>query len=309
MNNTTYCPVAWSQFQSEVLALYQEPHRRSGTLAKMSQVMREVGAICPTTAELDPVSIARWLAAHPGRAAWTRRTLLSALRAACAWMHWKGYGPNPFGFRSLSGWIPADELQEAASLARHRTEAEIRSVLDQADAEASGGDWNALRLRAAVYCWAYTGAGSSEILGLRVIDVDLPGRMISVRSHPGRRLKTGARAARLPIAEPLAVVLEAWLSLAASEWLLPGATRRNYWHGGAPGYRPVDRVRQLGERAGVPGLTILAFRHSFGTLAEGWGIGELMLQRLLRHSRPTTQRAYRHHDSELLRKAIDKVKF
>jgi len=113
----------------------------------------------------------------------------------------------------------------------------------------------------------------------------------------------------LPIAEPLGGVLASWVPLCGPEWLFPGTTRRNYWHGGSAGYRPVDRVRQLGERAGVEGLTILSFRHSFATLAEGWGIGELMLQRILRHSRPQTQRAYRHHDAELLRQAVGKVRF
>jgi len=186
-----YAPVPWSQFESEVLALYAEPHRRPGTLAKMRQVLREVGAVCPTTDQLGPVTIASWLSAHPGRAAWTRRTLLSALRAACSYADWKGYAPNPFGFRGLSQWIPADELEEAESCRRHRTATEIRKVIEQADRECAGGDWHALRLRAAVYVWAYTGAGALEVLGLRVTDVDLAGGTIAIRSHPGRRLKTG----------------------------------------------------------------------------------------------------------------------
>ena len=148
-----------------------------------------------------------------------------------------------------------------------------------------------------------------EVLGLRLQDLDLAGRLIAIRSHPRRRLKTGARAARLPIAEPLARVLEEWVPRCGCDWLFPGTRRRGPWLQGSPGYRPTDRVRQLGERAGVAGLTVLAFRHSFATLSEDWGLGELMLQRILRHSRPKTQLHYRHHDAELLRRAAEKIRF
>ena len=182
-------------------------------------------------------------------------------------------------------------------------------MLHQADLEALTGDWHASRLRAAVYCWAYTGAGLLEVLGLRRCDVDLAARTIHVRSHPRRRLKTGHRAARLPIAGPLADVLESWMPRCECEWLLPGSRREGPWSQSGPGYRPTDRVKQLGERAGVEGLTVLAFRHTFATLSEDWGIGELMLQRILRHSRPRTQKHYRHHDAESLSRAASKVHF
>jgi integrase len=68
-------------------------------------------------------------------------------------------------------------------------------------------------------------------------------------------------------------------------------------------------IAALGERAGVPGLTILAFRHTVGTLAEAWGIGELALQRLLRHSQPATQQHYRHPDLALMRQAVARIRF
>lgn len=157
--------------------------------------------------------------------------------------------------------------------------------------------------------WAFTGAGSREVLGLRVDNVDLAERVIRFRSHPRRRLKTGARAAEVPIAPPLLGVLASWLPHACSEWLFPGRERLGPWFGGAPGFKPLDRVRQLGQRAGVEGLTILAFRHTVGTLAESWGLGELELQRLLRHSQRKTQRYYRHADAEIMARTAAKISY
>jgi integrase len=306
------CPmsdVAFSQFEAEVLALYQPPQKRPSTRSKIGQVLHELANYCQVAADLDPVAIGRWLADHPERAAATRKSLLSALRAVCGYGEWRGYLRNPFSFRKLSSWVPSDELEDGEPFRRHRSALEIARVLLKADEEAQDGGWQASRLRAAVYAWAYTGAGLKEILGLRVQDILLQDRVIAVKSHPRRRLKTGARAAWLPIAEPLGRVLEAWLPSAGCDWAFPGSRRHTPWMGGSPGYRPTDRVRQLGERAGVQGLTVLAFRHTFGTLSEDWDIGELMLQRILRHSRPATQRHYRHADPELLQRAAAKIRF
>jgi integrase len=305
----SFSPVPFAQFTREVLKLYQEPQKRPGTLRKVSQVLREVSRFCSSTADLGPLAICDWMASFPDRSPHTWHSLLATLQAACSWMSFRGYAPNPFDFRSVSRWIPSDELGEIDPFRYHRTAEEIGRVLHQADLEAQGGDWHAMRLQACVYSWAYTGAGLLEVLGLRIGDVDLAARQIQVKSHPKRKLKTGARAARLPIADALAVVLKGWIPQCGCDWLIPGTRRESFWNQASPGYRPTDRVRQLGERAGVNDVTPLTFRHSFGTLAEDWGIGELMLQRILRHSTPRTQRHYRHHDAELLARAAAKVHF
>ena len=184
----------------------------------------------------------------------------------------------------MSEWLPADELDDAEEFRRHRSADEIRRVLEMADTEAPAGGWRARRLRAAVYLWAFTGAGKAEVLGLRTADVDLPDRVVSIRSHSARRLKTRSRAARMPLVPPVVERLAGWIPETGCEWLFPHSYRTGPWFHGRPGHRPLDEVKALGARAGVPGLTILSFRHTVGTLAEGWGIGELMLQRLLRHA-------------------------
>jgi integrase len=301
--------VPFERFQAEVLALYQPPCRRAATRAKVRQVLGEFAATCKSTRDLDPARIADWMAAHPERSAATRRSLLSSLRAACSYGVFKHYLSSPFDFRSLDAWIPKDEIEEPEQFRRYRSAAEIGRVLRRADQEAQDGRWEAQRLRAAIYCWSYTGAGNREILGLRITDLDLGARVITVRSHPRRRLKTGARAAILPIAPPLVDVLAGWTPLPGCEWLFPHSRRTGPWLHGPAGCKALDQVKQLGERAGVPELTILALRHSVATLAEGWGIGELMLQRILRHARRQTQRHYRHQDIQQLLEAAAKITY
>ena len=232
----------------------------------------------------------------------------------CTYGALKHYLADPFDFRAVSQWLPANELDAAEPWPRHRSAEEIRRVLARADLEAQGGPWEARRLRAAVYTFAFTGAHKSEVLGLRVRDLDPVLHTVAFRSHPRRRLKTVLRSAVLPLAEPLAAVLAGWLPevlerFPRGEYLFPHHFGTGPWLSGRPGHRPLDCVRALGERAGVPGLTIVAFRHSLATLAESWGIGELALQRILRHARRRTQDAYRHPDLDLMREAIGRVKF
>jgi integrase len=305
-------PVPFARLRREVLQLYRSPSRRSTTRAKIRQVLDEFTPLCRSSSDLDPGAISDWLALHPERTAATHRSLLSSLRAICRYGRWKGYMANPFEFRPFNEWLPADEVEQAEEFSRHRTADEIRRVLRRADKEAKGRDWQALRLRAAVYCWAFTGAGSREILGLRLADVDLERRIIAVRSHHRRRLKTGARAARLAIPRRSLPVLVDWVARVrptGSDWLFPHLYLSGPWLHGPRGRKALDQVRQLGERAGVAGLTILAFRHTVGTLSEGWRIGELGLQRLLRHSLRKTQRAYRHHDAAQLHGEAAKIRY
>jgi integrase len=302
--------IPWKQFTSEVLALYTPPIRRPGTYRKTDQVLREFKRHCKTTADVDPVAIAKWIAAHPKRKASTRLALLRTLRPACTYGANAGYLVDPFEFRKPRQWLPASELGPPETLfPRHRSAAEIQAVLAQADSEALAGRWEALRLRAAVYTWCYMGARKSEILGALAADVDLQHGLLSIRSNDRRPLKTAASAATIPLAEPLAAVLADWLPRCGSVWLLPHKYRKGPWLHGPYQNKCVDQVAQLGARAGVHGLTVLALRHSFGTLSESWGWGSLALQRMLRHTESRTQLHYRHEDLEQMRRAASKIRY
>lgn len=309
-------PVPWPVFTDEVLRLYQPPMRRRTTREKTRQVLREFGRLCATTGELSELVIADWLAIHRHRAPSSVEGLLRHLSAVCTYGAHprRRYLWDPFEDRPVSSWIPGDELDQAEPFKRHRSAAEIRRVLAQADLEALGGPWRAQRLRAVAWSLAYTGAHKSEVLGLRIADLDLVHGTVAFRSHGRRRLKTRSRAATLPIAGELLDVLAGWLprlleTFPRTEWLFPHAYGTGPWLSGRPGHSPLDVVRQLGERAGVAGLTIDAFRHTLATHAEDWGISELALMRILRHARRTTQLHYRHPDLDLMRGAIARITY
>jgi integrase len=303
--------VSFARFRSEVLPLYTPPLRARATQAKVRQVLDELAAlgVVRTTADLSPAAIAAWLSRPPRpRRPESWRSLLATLRALCRYAVFRGYlRSDPFAWRTPSAWLAS--LPDAEAIDRHKPLADIRRVLALADQEAASGDWRAGRLRALVYTYAFTGMRRHEALGLRVADIDLAGGVVWIRSNPRRRLKTRKAGAPLAIAGPLAEVLAGWLPRCACEWAFPGSTRRGPWLTGGPGVRAVDQLRALGERAGVPGLSPGNFRHSFGTLAESWGFGELELQRWLRHTNPRTQRSYRQADLDSLRLAAAKIGF
>lgn len=305
---------AYDAFAGAVLGLYCAPIRRPATRRKLAQVLAEFAGLVETTDELTPAAVAAWLAAHPGRSARTSYSLLRTFRSAIrAGMALGLVGRDPFAFRAPRAWFPAGAL-EADRPRKHHAAASIRRVLDLADAEAAapgapGARWRAGRLRTLTWTAAYTGARRNEILGLRIEDVDPVAGVVRIRPNDARPLKTARSAAELPLAAPAAERIRRWIPQAGSEWLFPQWRARGPWLSGLHGYRAGDQLVALGERAGVEGLTFQSLRHSFATLAESWGLGELMVQRILRHSRPQTQLHYRHHDLDLMRDAVGRVRF
>ena len=93
------------------------------------------------------------------------------------------------------------------------------------------------------------------------------------------------------------------------QWVFPGRRLRGPWTGGPQGRKAIDEIKAAGQRAGIRGLTILGFRKTVGTLAKSWGISQLELKALLRHTTVETQRYYDEEDAELLRTAAAKIQF
>ena len=114
----------------------------------------------------------------------------------------------------------------------------------------------------------------------------------------------------MPVPHPLAKVLRGWLDHVASDgFVFPNEGRDGPWTGGTVGKRPVDVLKALGERAGVPGLTFQSLRHAFATHAEYWGLTDAQIQRILRHTNPNTQHRYRHAELENMRRMVEGVDF
>lgn len=302
--------VTFARFKSEILGLYSPPQRRKATHAKMDKVLREVAELgVRRTSDLTPGLIVRWLADHDHRRPATNRSYLGSLRAACnigrklGWLR-----VTPWEVRA--DWIPSDQEDDAEPLARrHLTVLEIVRLIDQADADAILGDWQAARLQALIYTYVYTGLRKAEALGLLAADVNLESRSISVRGRRSRRLKTRSSRRLVAIHPELAVVLRRWVPRTGCEWLFPAIRREAAWLNGTTGYRALDHVQALAGRCGIDGVTIQCFRRSIATHARRFGLGPLEVKDLLGHSSERTQEWYLEDDLEDQHAAIGKIDY
>ncbi len=147
-----------------------------------------------------------------------------------------------------------------------------------------------------------------EALSLRTADVKVDDRLIQIVKR--RRLKRPTAAAPVPMAEELAEVLRSWLPQTGCGWCFPNLSRSGPWTGGSAGYTPLDRLKAAGLAVDVDGLTFQSLRHSWATHAESaWGLSELVVQRILRHTRTRTQDHYRHADKANLVEAVKGIRF
>jgi integrase len=302
--------VTFARVQAEVLALYRPPQRRKATHAKMSKVLREVAELgAKRSSDLSPSLIVDWLARHDDRRPATNRSYLGSLRAAANIAKKLGYlRVTPWEIRS--DWIPADDEDDAEPLPRrHLTVLEIVRLLDQADADAIAGSWQAARLQALVYTYAFTGLRKCEALGLLVSDVSLPGHYLEVRGRRSRRLKTRSSRRTVAIHPELDVVLQRWLPRTECEWVFPSIRRESAWLNGGMGYRALDHVQALAGRCGLDGVTIQAIRRSIATHARRFGLGALEVKELLGHSSEQTQSWYLEDDLANQRAAIAKIDY
>lgn len=291
-------------FARHVLDLYQPPLRAAKTRQRMRQLLRIV-ATCPTVAtaaDLDARMVA-WFVAFRKNFVRANSLIgeLGYLRAACAIAEDAGWiDRSPF--RARRRFAIRAEPPESK---KHHATADVARVLAHL---ARAPDWKGRRLHALACTVAYTGLRRDEAFYLQVGDVDLAERLILV--VPRRRLKTVGAAQPVPCPPELARVLAAWLPDAGPTWLFPTLSRKGPWTGGSPGTKPLDRLKAAGEACGVPGFTFLSLRHTWATAAEGaWGLTEPQIQRALRHTRPLTQRRYRHADAEALRRIGERVDF
>jgi integrase len=296
--------ISWSQFRQEVEEIYSL--RAKGTSGKMRQVLREITELgLETPDDLRPVTIARWLKAHPERSRGTNSSLLRSLKSAVTIGLASGYlERSPLTVRFDLG--PPAEFK-----ARHYSITEIDAMLTCAVEEARFEAWHARRRLALVSTYAFAALRKKEALYLQWEDVAFEQGMLSI--HPIKairhRLKTPQSAALVPMAPQLGEVLERWKLRSQSTWCFPNVSRTGPWTGGCPGFKPLCDIKLLGERSGVQGVTILGFRHSFATHARRWGISAEMVRAILRHTTLKTQDWYLHADLDDLADAARKVSY
>ncbi len=293
--------IPFDRFTAELLRLYDPPHRAVATRRQMRSVLEQVAALgVKTTADLTPVLVARFIEARPpGQSPRTLQTLLRVVRGICNQAVINGYlRVSPFALRRVSQWIgrvgpPAQK--------KHYSRDEIRRVLTlmAQDVQETAGwsQWRARRLYALTATVAYCGLRASEALYLHAADIRLDARYVNLTDRGrdgGKRLKTEAAAAPVPIPEALVSILTDWLShrldhpidfpIPSCEWLFPTLNRKGPWTGGPPGTKPVQRLQAVALRAGVEGMTLQSLRRSLATHLEHHGTGQAMITRILRHT-------------------------
>lgn len=308
----TDVPIA--QLSSDLYRLFSPPRRAKSTRRQIVQVLREFAELpeVRSTADLTPVSIAAWMDAHPTRTPVRTKSLLASFRSACKYAVIRKYlDQDPFDFWSAGEWIREDYVppETKPRPVRHRSVEQISRVLARADAEAAFGDWFAHRLRAMVYLFAFTGMRAGEGYHLAADEVHVAERYLHFQAKPTWSPKTLKSAAPIGLNETLAAVLAEWLPLSGSYWAFPTVDRLRPWKTGGPGFRPLDQIKALGDRAGVPGLTIIGFRKTIGTLAKEIGISELERKNLLRHTDVKTGMHYDEADADISRRIVAKLPF
>ncbi len=293
----------FSAFAAEVLSLYQAS-RAAKTHGRMRQVLGLFAALpgVRTTADLTPGNVAelkRRLDAaggHPNSVA----TKLSYLRGAASFAVAMGYvRRNPFGaWPGLVCFVPGTPPGV------HPPEA-IAKVL--AHLERKAGTFAGGRLWAWAAVLAHTGLRRDEALFLPVADVDLDGRLIRVR----KRLKRRTALRTVPICGELHRVLSVWLPSVPGPHCFPGVRSGKPWSGGAPGYRPTDRLQAAAAEVGVEGFSPASLRHSFAThCATTWEVPPAVLQSIMGHTTiNTTMRYYVHVGHRVLTDAAGKIRY
>jgi integrase len=281
-------PIPFDRFLDTIDTIYSGPSHAPRTAAKMRQILGLVARLgVHTTAELTIDLMARFVAERSRTVnANTVRGDLSYLSAACSLAVEEGWLDHSPRFKRVGPRPVSSKMQKCHSIE------DVARVLEYLR-QWSDCCWAGHRLYALAATVAYTGLRRDEALTLKLEDVRLSSALVTVSDR--QRYKTEKSAAVVPIPGELSLILAGWLPRTGCEWLFPGMRKTGPWTGGACGARACDRIREAGRQCGVAGFTLLSLRHSFATHARRqWGLSELQLADVLRHTSPATQRWYVH---------------
>ena len=278
------------------------PHTRKAYLDDVGRFLAFLGRFAGTEAseidacDVDALAVRSWLASLRAdglaRSSIVRR--LSALRSFFTFLEREGLADgNP-----------------ARGVATPRTEKPLPVTLSVAEAAAgveapSGGTDLGLRDRALLELLYATGLRVSELVGLSMSDVDLPGRQV-------RTIGKGRKERIVPFGEKAADALAAWLPARLS--VLKGRRVRGEplflnVRGGRLTDRSVRRVllHALSAADISRHASPHALRHSFATHLLGAGADLRTIQELLGHASLATTQKYTHLDVERLMEVYRKA--
>ena len=306
-----------ARFTDEVVLNYEGRGCGASTIRQVCQVLRELSTVGVTkTSGLTDEAISRWIKAFPERTPVTFKSHLRCLSALCTRAKKKGYiRVDPFDVDAISDWVRADSRPSPPRRRWSKTQEEVRRIFVLAEQEDDGSSWEAGRLHAYIKTIFLTGGRPGEIQRLSVSDFSPERKTLWI--HPkwitGRsarrswwKPKTIGSSATIPIGDGLVEVLELWSRRCGSDWLFPGKRLWGPWIGGGKGVRPLDQVRALGVRAGVPGLANKAGRKGLGTHKE-IGLTPFERREYFRHSDDATGDYYDDEKVESMRPAAAKI--
>jgi integrase/recombinase XerC len=204
-----------------------------------------------------------------------------------------------FAVLKREGRMVANPAKAVGTPRRDKTLPETLSVSEAAAVVEAKGREGALgaRDRALLELLYATGLRVSELVGLRVEDVDLSARQV-------RTVGKGRKERVVPFGQPAAAALRTWLKERRD--LGPSAAAAEFLFLNARAGRLTDRsVRRVLDRAmtaaAVPRhASPHALRHSFATHLLAAGADLRSIQELLGHSSLSTTQRYTHLDVERL---------
>ena len=147
----------------------------------------------------------------------------------------------------------------------------------------------------------YTGIRRSELLDLRLDDIDLVHGLLTVRRGKGMKERV------IPIVEPLAEALKDYLELrpvTTHDRLFSTRDKRPLGKTGLVTLFGKALKRSQIER---PGITMHKLRQTFATMLLSAGCDLVTIQKLLGHNSIETTSVYLHVDTSRLREAVEKL--
>lgn len=310
--------VTWDEIKNLFERLYAPGIKPKKSRNKIRQALAQLERHADTPGAVSEETVASYVAASlaRGNQPATTNSVLAAMQLITKYLAAKQIiVADPFAL----GLKFRRKSRHARSRAdKHLSIEDMRRVLDQADREWSEARglmprFRAGRTMALVWLLSHTGLRATEALCLkreRVAD-----GIVDVRhdDQPEGFCKTEASERRVALPDEAAERLRDWMLFSAAlegTRLFPCSRADRPWLHGMTAHRPLGRVAALAERAGVTGVTLLSFRHSFQThAASRWGFSAKEIQEVVGHTNERTQLLYEHEDVDNLRQLMKRVRY
>jgi len=328
-------PMRWAAFRALVTEEWSPDRFSKAHVKAIRRMLDRVEAIdladegeprrvVATTADLTVRLVRRYADAQPaGLSPFTLKARLGDLRTICSFaVEQRALAVSPFHIRPMKRWVKTGPPKGKRHLSRDECQRLLKVLSDDVASRKGWAAWKARRLRVAVSIALYCGLRRNELLRLQVADLDIPGRLIHVRPHGVKRLKTLQSEDSVPIPEALVPLLEEWLAgwrLAGPEgfpvpgdcpWMLPTVCRRSPWTGGSMASKANSELRRAGERAGIPcRVHFQLLRRTCATALEAMGVNPQTIARILRHSEQVDAVFYRQRDEAVMKAAARSLDF